>query len=291
MKRTSELIAELLQQHDAIAMATLVSARGSSSASVGSRMWIGPDQRAIGAVTIGGCVDARAIELSGEVLADGKPRRVEMALGDEDARAIGMTCAGTIELLVERVERESDAARAMFDQLKATRTLLIVGAGEIGAALARIAKTLDLRVVVVDGRDHLASSERFPDADEVRVGIPSEIVESVGLSSDTAVVLVSHEYKYDLPILKSALASKAGYVGMLGGRKRRDAMKELLRGDGVSEAALGKLRTPIGLEIEAETPAEIAVSIAAELVKEWIRGKADPSRSSSRGADSSLRSE
>jgi xanthine dehydrogenase accessory factor len=271
MKRPSDLIADLLERHDAIAMATLVGARGSSSAKVGSRMWIGPDGAAIGAVTIGGCVDARAIELSGDVLADGKARRVEMALGDEDARAIGMTCAGTIELLVERVERESDAARAMFAQLEATRTVVIVGAGEIGAALARIAKTLDLRVVVVDGRDHLATDDRFPEADEVRVGIPSEIVGSIGFTRDTAIVLVSHEYKYDLPILRAALASDAGYVGMLGGRKRRDAMKELLRGDGVGEAALAKLRTPIGLEIAAETPAEIAVSIAAELVKDWIR--------------------
>ena len=272
MKSPADQIAELLQRHDAIAMATLVSARGSSSARVGSRMWIGPDRAAIGAVTIGGCVDARAIELSEEVLADGNSRRVEMALGDEDARAIGMTCAGTIELLVERVERESDAARSMFEQLKATRTLVIVGAGEIGAALSRIAKMLDLRVIVVDGRDHLASAERFPDADEVRVGIPSEIVEGIGFSRDTAVVLVSHEYKYDLPILKSALASDAGYVGMLGGRKRRDAMKELLVADGVSAESLNRLRTPIGLDIEAETPAEIAVSIAAELVKHWIRG-------------------
>jgi xanthine dehydrogenase accessory factor len=271
MKRPSDLIADLLERHDAIAMATLVGARGSSSARVGSRMWIGPDGAAIGAVTIGGCVDARAIELSGEVLADGKPRRIEMALGDEDARAIGMTCAGTIELLVERVERESDAARAMFDQLEATRTVVIVGAGEVGAALARIAKTLDLRVVVVDGRDHLARADRFPDADEVRIGFPSEIVASIGFTPDTAVVLVSHEYKYDLPILKAALASDAGYVGMLGGRKRRDAMKELLRGDGIAESAIAKLRTPIGLDIEAETPAEIAVSIAAELIKDWIR--------------------
>ena len=272
MKRPSELIAELLQRHDAIAMATLVSARGSSSAKVGSRMWVGPDGKAIGAVTIGGCVDARAIELSGEVLADGKPRRVEMALGDEDARAIGMTCAGTIELLVERVERETDEARAMLDQLTTTRTLIIVGAGEIGAALSRIAKTLDLRVIVVDGREHLASEERFPDADEVRVGIPSELVEAIGFSRATAIVLVSHEYKYDLPILKAALVSNAGYVGMLGGRKRRDAMKELLRGDGVPDDALSRLRTPIGLDINAETPAEIAVSIAAELIKDWIRG-------------------
>jgi xanthine dehydrogenase accessory factor len=276
MKRPIELIAELLERHDAIAMATLVSARGSSSARVGSRMWIGADGSAIGAVTIGGCVDARAIELSAEVLADGTSRRVEMALGDEDARAIGMTCAGTIELLVERVERESDAARAMFDRLRATRTLVIVGAGEIGAALSRIAKTLDIRVIVVDGREHLASAERFPDADEVLVGIPSEIVDGIGFSRDTAIVLVSHEYKYDLPILRSALASDAGYVGMLGGRRRRDAMKDLLSADGVPPEPLKRLRTPIGLEIAAETPAEIAVSIAAELVKRWIRG-ADPS--------------
>jgi xanthine dehydrogenase accessory factor len=276
VKRPSELIADLLERHDAIAMATLVSARGSSSARVGSRMWIGPDGAAIGAVTIGGCVDARAIELSGEVLADGKARRVEMALGDEDARALGMTCAGTIELLVERVERESDAARTMFDRLEATRTLIIVGAGEIGLALSRIARTLELRVIVVDGRGHLASGDRFPDADDVRVGIPSELVEAIGFSRDTAIVLVSHEYKYDLPILKSALTSEAGYVGMLGGRKRRDAMKDLLRGDGIPDAALGRLRTPIGLDIAAETPAEIAVSIAAELVRDWIRS-ADPS--------------
>ena len=271
MKRPSDLIAELLERHDAIAMATLVSARGSSSARVGSRMWVGPDGAAIGAVTIGGCVDARAIEVSADVLADGQPRRVEMALGDEDARAIGMTCAGTIELLVERIEKRSDAARAMFEQLRTTRTLVIVGAGEIGAALSRIAKTLDLRIIVVDGRDHLATADRFPDADEVRLGMPSEIVDAIGFGPSTAIVLVSHEYKYDLPILKAALTSDAGYVGMLGGRKRRDAMKELLRGEGVPEGALERMKTPIGIDIDAETPAEIAVSIAAELVKDWIR--------------------
>lgn len=271
MKRPTDQIAELLERHDAIAMATLVSARGSSSARVGSRMYVAPTGMAIGAVTIGGCVDARAIELSGEVLADGQPRRVEMALGDEDARAIGMTCAGTIELLVERVERESDAARAMFAQLEATRTLVIVGAGDIGVALARIAQAIDLRVIVVDGREHLANPVRFPEAVEVRVGIPSEIVDAIGFSPDTAFVLVSHEYKYDLPILRAALGGRAGYVGMLGGRKRRDAMKELLSADGVTAEALARLRTPIGLDIGAETPAEIAVSIAAELVKDWIR--------------------
>ena len=250
-------------------MATLVGVRGTSSARVGSRMWIGPDGSALGAVTIGGCVDVRAIELSGDVLADGQPRLVEMALGDEEAQALGMTCGGTIELLVERIDRSSEAARRVVEQMAATRTLVIVGATEIAVALARIAGTLDFRIIVVDGRDHLATAERFPDVDALRVGMPSEIVAEVGLTAATALVLVSHEYKYDLPILKAALVSDAGYVGMLGGRKRREAITRMLRDDGVPEAALERLHTPVGLAIGAETPAEIAVSIAAQLILEW----------------------
>lgn len=272
MKRPSDLVAELLDRHGSVAMATLVGVHGSSSAKTGSRMWISPEGGAIGAVTIGGCVDARALELGDAVLADGEARRVEMALGDEDARAIGMTCAGTIELLVERIDRGTDAASAMLESMKTTRTLVIVGAGEIGLALASIARTLGLRVIVIDGREQLATSERFPDADEVRLGIPSEIVSEIGLGPMSALVLVSHEYKYDVPILTEALRGDVGYVGMLGGRKRRDAMKQILKDAGVPADALDRLRTPIGLDIGAETPAEIAVSIAAELVQRWIRG-------------------
>ena len=234
-------------------------------------MWIGPDGSAIGAVTIGGCVDVRAIELSGEVLASGESRLVELALGDDEAQALGMTCGGIVELLVERVERDSAAAQALIDQLAATHTLVVVGASEIAVALVRIAKAIDLRVVVVDGREHLANKERFPDADEIRLGIPSEIVTEIGLTPLTALVLISHEYKYDLPVLRAALVSNVGYVGMLGGKKRRESIKEMLRADGVPESALERLRTPIGLDIGAVSPPEIAVSIAAQLVAEWKR--------------------
>jgi xanthine dehydrogenase accessory factor len=271
VKSPPKQLSDFLDRHEAVVMATLVGVRGTSSARVGSRMWIGPDGSAIGAVTIGGCVDVRAIELSGEVLADGQSRLVEMALGDEEAQALGMTCGGTVELLVERIDRSSVAAQSVIDQLAATRTLVIVGGSEIAVALARIARTLDLRVVIVDGREHLANRERFPEADEIRLGIPSELVAEIGLTPATALVLVSHEYKYDVPILRAALVSEAGYVGMLGGKKRRESMKDLLRAEGVPEEALGRLRTPIGLDIGAETPAEIAVSIAAELVANWPR--------------------
>jgi xanthine dehydrogenase accessory factor len=269
VKSPPKLVAEFLEKHDAVAMVTLVGVRGTSSARVGSRMWIGPDGSAIGAVTIGGCVDVRAIELSGQVLTSGESQLVEMTLGDDEAQALGMTCGGVVELLVERIERDSAGAQALIGGMAATRTLVIVGGSEVGVALAHIAKALDFRIVVVDGREHLANSERFPAADEIRCGIPSEIVADIGLGPNVALVLVSHEYKYDLPILRAALTSAVGYVGMLGGKKRRESMKEMLRADGVPEEALSRLRTPIGLDIKAQTPAEIAVSIAAQLVMEW----------------------
>jgi xanthine dehydrogenase accessory factor len=271
MKSPPTQVREFLELHDAVAMATLVGVRGSSSARIGSRMWIGADGSVVGAVTIGGCVDARAIELGREVLADGQPRRLEMALGDEDAQALGMTCGGVVELEVERIASGSREALTLVEQMASARTLVIVGANDIAMALAPIAISLGLRAVVVDGRSHLATSARFPEIDALQVGIPSEIVAALGPGPDTALVLVSHEYKYDLPILTAALASEAGYIGMLGGRKRREAIAGLLRESGVSDASLSRLRTPIGLDIGAETPAEIAVSIAAQLIMEWRR--------------------
>ena len=269
MKSPPKQVAEFLDKHKTVAMATLVGVRGRSSARVGSRMWIGPEGSVIGAVTIGGCVDVRAIELSRDVLATGESQLVELALGDDEARALGMTCGGIVELLVERINRDSSGARSMIAQMVATKTLVIVGGSEIAITLARIAKTLDLRVVIVDGRMHLANAERFPDVDEIRCGIPSEIVSDIGLTSRVALVLVSHEYKYDLPILRAALTSDVGYVGMLGGKQRSESLKKMLRAEGVPEKALDRLRTPIGLDIGADTPAEIAVSIAAQLVSEW----------------------
>jgi xanthine dehydrogenase accessory factor len=271
VKSPPKQLIDFLERHDAVAMATLVGVRGTSSAKVGSRMWIGPDGTAVGAVTIGGCIDVRAIELSGDVLKTGKSQLVEMPLGDEEAQALGMTCGGIVELLVERLEKDSSAAQAVIDQMATTRTLVIVGGNDIGMALARIAKAIDLGVIVVDGREHLANRERFPDADQIRCGIPSEIVAEVGFSPNVALALVSHEYKYDLPILKAALGSKVGYVGMLGGKKRREAVADLLRADGVPDTAIALLHTPIGLKIGAETPGEIAVSIAAQLIAEWRR--------------------
>lgn len=179
-------------------------------------------------------------------------------------------------------QRSETSAETFVERLAPADTLVLVGATDVAAALARFASELGLRVVVVDGRERYATRERFASADEVLVGMPSELVRP-HLSAGAFLVLASHDYKYELPILREALRSPVRYVGMLAGRKRADGVRTLLREDGLSEEEIGRLQAPIGLDIGGREPQEIALSIAAQLIavregKEiaW-RKTADPS--------------
>ena len=145
-------------------------------------------------------------------------------------------------------------------------TLLVVGAGNIAVPLVSLAKHLGLRTVVIDGRPRFATRERFPEADDIIVGIPSEIVASLPLASNSLVVLVAHDYKYDLPVLRAILRSDAGYIGLLGSRRRGRAILDFLAGEGERPEALERIHVPVGLNIGAQTAAEIALSILAEAV-------------------------
>lgn len=130
--------------------------------------------------------------------------------------------------------------------------------------LVTLAKSLGYRTVVVDGRPRLATRERFPDVDELLVGIPSELVRRIALRPTTALVLVAHDYKYDLPVLKAVLASDAAYVGLLGSARRGKAILEFLADEGVPREQLDRVRVPVGLDIGARSAAEIALSVLAE---------------------------
>jgi xanthine dehydrogenase accessory factor len=287
-------------------MATLVATEGSSPRATGSRMWVDEDGRLVGSVTIGGCVDARVIEASTRALEDDAPALLTMTLGDEDAWAIGMTCAGTIEVLVEpvdsrrptdpvtsalgmaraevdkgrvavlvaplsgaprrlvvtgdgvargtlgdsaldeasareaavlladgdsgvrEVEAEGARHRLYFERHAPPLTLVVFGATHVAMPLVSLGGVLGLRTVVVDGRDRFATRERFPDADEIVVGMPSEIAGRLPLGRQSLVVLLSHDYKYDLPVLRAVLASEATYVGVLGSRRRGRALLDFL---------------------------------------------------------------
>ena len=157
------------------------------------------------------------------------------------------------------------AAATFVDAMAPADTLVIVGASDVAATLARFARALGLRVVVIDGRERYATRDRFTTATEVLVGMPSELVRPY-LTAGSFLVLAAHEYKYELPILRDALRAPVRFVGMLAGRKRAEAVRALLREEGMSEEEVGRLHSPIGLDIGGREPEEIALSIAAQLV-------------------------
>jgi xanthine dehydrogenase accessory factor len=160
---------------------------------------------------------------------------------------------------------EANGADVFVERIAPADTLVLVGASDVGAALARQASALGMRVVVVDGRERYATRDRFATADEILVGMPSDLVRP-HLIAGAFVVLAAHEYKYELPILREALRAPVWYVGMLAGRKRADAVRQLLRDDGVTDEELARLHSPIGLDIGGREPEEIALSIAAQLI-------------------------
>jgi len=154
--------------------------------------------------------------------------------------------------------------------------LLMVGAGHVSMPLATLGREMGFRTIVIDGRPRFATRERFPQVDDLQIGIPSELVQKVPLIATTALVLVAHDYKYDVPVLRHALGTPVGYIGLLGSSRRGAAILNLLREDGIGEEALLRVRVPIGLDLGAQSAPEIALSIMAEILMVQRRGTGLP---------------
>ena len=155
--------------------------------------------------------------------------------------------------------------RAFVEVVAPAALLLVVGAGHVAMPLTSLARTLGYRTVVIDGRPRFATAERFPDVDELKIGIPSELVRDYPFIPSTALVLVAHDYKYDLPVLRHALATDVGYIGMLGSSRRGATILRYLAEEGVDEATLARVHVPIGLDLGARSAPEIALAILAEI--------------------------
>jgi len=176
------------------------------------------------------------------------------------AEATQASSAGTSKtVLVEGI-------RAFIEVLIPQAVLAMIGASHVAMPLVTLARTLAFRTIVIDGRPLFATRERFPDVDDLRIGIPSELVREVPLIASTALVLVAHDYKYDVPVLKHALGTPVGYIGLLGSSRRGAAILNLLREDGVPEDQLGRVRVPIGLDLGAQSAPEIALAVLAEVL-------------------------
>jgi xanthine dehydrogenase accessory factor len=211
---------------------------------VGAKMLVFPDKSTLG--TLGNPL------LEQLVIID-----AEQAIWSEDARTRTYT-----------VESETGALAydVFIEGFPPPPTLLIIGAGHIAIPLTTFAKTLNYRVVVVDARSAFATRERFPHADELIVAWPDEVLEQMDLNPSTYVAVLTHDPKFDEPSLKVVLSRNVGYVGAIGSRKTKEERDERLRKQGLTDEQLRRIHGPIGLNIGATSPEEMALAIMAEIV-------------------------
>ncbi|MFF2937783.1 XdhC family protein [Streptomyces mirabilis] len=324
------------------AMATVLRTWGSAPHAPGASMLVGEDGRIVGSVS-GGCVESAVCAIAEEVLAGAAPTVERWGVGDEDAFEAGLTCGGTIEVLIREVGPEVPLDRIAADLAagvpvalvtpvgggglavgggtvtgslgdpQADRAavqaaegmlgraasglvtsgnaaadgtacaperellvqsfapqpqLLIFGAAEFARPLAGIGAALGHRVMVCDARPAFAAPERFPMADEVVTDRPDRWFRTREdlVDATTAVCVLTHDHRFDVPVLALALRSRAGYVGAMGSRRTHEDRLARLRAAGAAEAEIARLRSPIGLDLGGRGPEETAVSIMAEII-------------------------
>jgi xanthine dehydrogenase accessory factor len=294
---------------DRVALATVVATRRSAPRPVGSKLAVSERGELFGSVS-GGCVESDVALAAGEVIADGAPRLLTYGIEDELAWSVGLPCGGEIDVFVERFEGELpeepsvtltvlegeragervaaeippgpsrilelDGERVFAEVLGPPPELLVVGATDTAEELCRAAKALGWRTAVIDPRPALVTRERLPSPDELTVAWPDELE----AAADTAVVVLTHEERLDVPALTKALASDAFYVGAIGSRRTQEKRRERLLEAGLDEERLERLAGPAGLDLGAHTPAETAVSILAEVLA--VRAGRDGGRLASR---------
>ncbi|MBP2513202.1 XdhC family protein [Sphingomonas sp. PvP018] len=282
-----------------MAIATVVSTWGSAPRPKGSHMLVHEDGRFEGSVS-GGCVESDILATAADVIA-GAPFQVRnYGVADAAAWEVGLPCGGEIAVMVQPVSAEGfdpelfdriADARDQGDALTVTtdlatghsdarpaetgevfvnrydppRRLLIVGAVQIAQALAGLARELGIATVVIDPRARFLTDERFPGV-TLDDRWPDEAIAALRPGPSTAVVTLSHDIKIDDPALIAALATDAAYVGALGSRKSHAARRERLAAAGVSPENIERIDAPVGIDIGAIGPSEIALSVAAAMI-------------------------
>ncbi|TCP37077.1 XdhC family protein [Sphingomonas sp. BK235] len=282
-----------------LALATVVSTWGSAPRPRGSHMLVHADGRFEGSVS-GGCVEGDILDTAAQVIAGAPFQLKRYGVADDSAWEVGLPCGGEISVMVQPVSAEGfdpelfdriAEARAEGRSLTVTtdlatghadlrpletgevfanrydppRRLLIVGAVQIAQGLAALSQALGIETVVIDPRGRFLTEERFPGV-TLDDRWPDEAVAAWKPGPSTAVVTLSHDTKIDDPALIAALAAETGYVGALGSRRSHAARRERLAASGVDADQLDRIDGPVGIDIGAIGPSEIALSIAAAMV-------------------------
>ena len=230
---------------------TVVRANGSTPQRAGAKMLVFADGRTVGTIG-GGCYENEACLKAREVIESGRQALLHFELNDDFAQENGLICGGQMDVHV--------------DPLEPAPSLYIIGAGHVGWHLARLMTELDYRVHVVDDREKFANRERFPEAREIVVEPIADWLHRTEIPSSAYVVVVTRGHQGDLEAMRALAARDLKYLGLIGSRAKVARIRKLLIEEGMPPECLDRVHSPIGLEIGAVTPAEIAVSILAELI-------------------------
>jgi xanthine dehydrogenase accessory factor len=242
---------EALERGEPVALVTIVRTQGSTPQRTGAKMLVYADGRTLGTIG-GGCYEHDAVLKARDALLSGAPPRLlTYDLADDVAAETGLICGGRMEVFVEPLEP--------------TPHLYLIGAGHVSWHVARIAREAGFRLTVADDREKFANRERFPDAELVVEAIP-DWLHRVELPASAYVVIATRGHRHDLDALRALAARELRYLGLIGSRAKVARLFEVLAAEGLPAECLRRVHAPIGFDIGAVTPAEIAVSIVAELV-------------------------
>ncbi len=365
MREIADALRRWRAEGGAFAVATVVGVQGSAPRQPGAAMAVAAGGEVVGSVS-GGCVEGAVYEAAAEAIRTGVPVLESYGISDDDAFAVGLTCGGTIDLIIvpypargpsagtgargaggvldavlaalaaddavalltvvgggrlggqvavwpdrtvgssgvagldvaavddargllaagrsglrrygPQGQRRPDAIGVFVQSFAPPPRMLVFGAIDYAAAVVRLGRFLGYRVTVCDARPVFATARRFPDADEVVCERPVAFLDRAAVDARTVICVLTHDPKFDIPVLRAALRSPAHYVGAMGSRRTHADRLRRLRASGVAEDDLARLHSPIGLDLGSRTPEETAVSIAAEIIQSRWGGSGRPLR-------------
>jgi xanthine dehydrogenase accessory factor len=248
-----EQIVQLRREGRRGAVATITNVRGSIPSFQTAKMLVRDDGSIAGTIG-GGCVEAEVWQAAREVMEEEKPRSLTFNLNNNPKYDTGLVCGGTLEIFIEPVLPPA--------------LLYIFGAGHVAYNLYKVATIAGFEVVVVDDRESYANRERFPDAREVIADDFEAVTSKLGLCEGAYIVIVTRGHRDDMRVLRWAVNAGARYLGMIGSRRKTISIYKELEKEGIPADKFANVHAPVGLEIGAVTPEEIAVAIVAEMIAE-----------------------
>ena len=233
------------------ALATIVEVNGSIPSYESAKILVREDGSLAGTIG-GGCVEAEVWNVARDVIATEKPRRLRFNLGQDAAYDNGLICGGQLEVFVEPVVPEPKA--------------IIFGGGHISKSLSKVAQIAGFGTMIVDNREMFANRERFPEAGEIFAEEYEEVFPKLTVNSSSYVIIVTRGHRDDMRVLRWAIEQPARYIAMIGSRRKVIGVVKELEKEGLDRGLFEKVSAPMGLDIGAITPEEIAVSVVAEMI-------------------------